>query len=61
MYGSENLTLNRSERRGIETTEMRFLDEVSEYTLTDHARNTTIHNTLQVYAVEERVQDYKNK
>jgi hypothetical protein len=48
LYGSENLALSRSEGRKIETAEMRFL-----------RRNTTIHNVFVVYALEERIQDYK--
>jgi hypothetical protein len=60
MYGSEYWVLNRSERRETETAEMHFLRSVSEYTLTDHVRSTTL-NALQIYSLEERLQDYKNK
>jgi hypothetical protein len=49
MYGSENLALNRSELRKTDTAEMRFLRHISGYTSTDHVRNTTVLNTLQIY------------
>jgi hypothetical protein len=35
IYGSENWSLNRSDRRKIEATEMRFLRLVAGYTLWD--------------------------
>jgi hypothetical protein len=54
VYGSENLALHKSESREIKTAEMRFLGEVPDYTLTDHARNT-IHNALWICPVGERV------
>jgi hypothetical protein len=61
VYGSENWALNRSEGRVPGTAEMRFLRRVSGYQFTDHARNTTIHNALQIHASEERIRDYNNK
>lgn len=48
VYGSEDQTLNRSERRKIETAEMSFLRHISGYTLTDHVCRATICNTLQI-------------
>jgi hypothetical protein len=35
MYGSENWSLNRSDKRKIEAAEMRFLRPMAEYTLLD--------------------------
>ena len=35
MYGSENWSLNRSDKRKIETAEIRFLKPMAEYTLLD--------------------------
>jgi hypothetical protein len=49
VYGSEDWTLNRSERRKIETAGMSFLRHVSGYTLTDHVH---ICNVLQTDALE---------
>jgi hypothetical protein len=56
MYGTENWALNRSERKKIETAGMRFVRHLSGYTLTNHARSTTISNALKIYALEERNQ-----
>jgi hypothetical protein len=62
MYGHENWALNRSEMREIETAEMRILKWcVPGCTLTDHVCNTTIRNSLQVYALKDRIQVYRNK
>jgi hypothetical protein len=49
VFGSENSSLNRSERREIETAEICFPTRVSGYALTDHVRKT-ICNVLQTYA-----------
>ena len=35
MYGSENWSLNQSDKRKIETAEMRFLKPIAEYKLLD--------------------------
>jgi hypothetical protein len=43
----------------IETTEMLFLRRTSGYAITDHVRNMTIRNTLQMYAFEGTIQDDK--
>jgi hypothetical protein len=51
--------LNRSERRKIETAEMRFLRRVSGYTITDQVRSRAIRNALQIHALEGRIQDLK--
>jgi hypothetical protein len=58
VFGSENSTLNVSERRETETAEICFSTHVSGYALTDHVRNT-IRNALQIYALEERIQGHK--
>jgi hypothetical protein len=56
----ENWTLNNSERRRIETAEMRFLRRVSGCTFTNHVCNTTVLSALQMYVLKERIQDYRN-
>jgi hypothetical protein len=60
MHGSENWALNRSGSMKIETAEMRFSKRASGYTLTYHVHNAAIRNTFQIYALEKRIQDYKN-
>jgi hypothetical protein len=61
VFGSENSALNRYDRRKIETAEMHFSRRVAGFKLADHVRNTTIRYALPMYALEEIVQDYKNK
>jgi hypothetical protein len=46
IYGSEEWVLNRSDRMNIETAEMRFIRSV--HVCSDHVRNTTICNALQI-------------
>ena len=41
MYGSENWSLNRSDKRKIEAAEMRFLRPMAGYTLWDKKEVTT--------------------
>jgi hypothetical protein len=50
------MEVNRSEKRKTETAEMCFSRLVSGYTLTDHVRNI-----LQIYALKERIEDYRNE
>jgi hypothetical protein len=57
----ETWARNRSERKKTETAEMPFLRLISGYKIRGHVRNTTIHNALQIYALGERIQDYKRK
>jgi hypothetical protein len=61
VYGIENWVLNKSERRTIETPEISFIRHISGYAFTDRVRNTAVSNALQMYALEERIADYKNK
>lgn len=44
VFGSENSSLNRSERREIETAEICFPTRVSGYALTDHVHSATVRN-----------------
>jgi hypothetical protein len=54
--------LRKKDVRIIETSQVSFLRLVSGYTTcTDYVRNMIIHNALQMYALEERIQDCKNK
>ena len=45
MYGSENWSLNRSDKRKIEAAEMRFLRPMAGYTLWDRKRSSDIENS----------------
>jgi hypothetical protein len=60
VFGSENSALNRSEGKENETSEICFLRRVSGYRLMNYVCKT-IRNALQTYALEERIEGYKNK
>jgi hypothetical protein len=51
--------LNKCERRKIKTAEMRFLMRVYVYARTDHVRNTTVRNALQIYAWSKKPRPQK--
>ena len=55
MYGSENLSLNRSHKRKIEATEMRFLRPMTGYTLWDKQRSTDIREQLGIFNINDKV------
>lgn len=60
MCRSESLALDRSQTRKTKAAGMSFLRHIPGYTLTDHVHSMIIHNALQIYALEESAQDYKN-
>jgi hypothetical protein len=60
MYGSENWALNSSERSKIEIINALFKVYLWIYT-NRQVHNMTMCNALQIYSLEERIQDYKNK
>ena len=49
MYGSENWSLNRSDKRKIENAEMRFLGPMAGYTLWDKKRSSDIREQLAIF------------
>ena len=61
MYGSENWALNRSERRRIETNEMKFLRRVAGLNLLDQVSNNDIRNSLEIFNLNERIIDNKER
>lgn len=58
-YGCENWTLNRNNKRKLESSEMKFLRSVAGLTLLDKQKNVDIRNRLQIYNLYERVQAQK--
>lgn len=56
-YACENWTLNRSDRRKIETAEMKFLRSVAGYTLFDKKHNEDIRTELKIFNVKDRIND----
>ena len=61
MYGSENWALNRSERRRIETNEMKFLRRVAGLNLLVQVSNNDIRNSLEIFNLNERIIDNKER
>ena len=59
-YACEKWTLNRSDRRKIETAEMKFLRSVAGYTLFDKKHNEDIRTELQIYNVKDRINDTRS-
>ena len=55
MYGSENWSINRSGKRKIETSEMRFLRPMGGYTLWDKKEK------LDIFNINNKLTQYKIK
>jgi hypothetical protein len=58
-YASENWTINRSDKKKIESAEMKFLRSVAGYTLLDQKRSTDIRSELKIFNLTERIQKQK--
>ena len=48
MYGSENWSLKRSDKRTVEAAEMRFLRPTAGYTLLDKKRSSDIREYMEI-------------
>ena len=53
MYGSENWSLNRSDKRKIEAAEMRFLRPMAGYKLWDNKKSSDIREQLGIFNVND--------
>jgi hypothetical protein len=58
-YASENWTINRSDKKKIESAEMKFLRLVAGYTLLDQKRSTDIRLELKIFNLTERIEKQK--
>ena len=58
MYGSENWSLNRSDKRKIEAAEMRYLRPMAGYTLWDKKRSSDIREQLGIFNINEKLTQY---
>jgi hypothetical protein len=58
-YASENWTINRSDKKKIESAEMKFLRLVAGYTLLDQNRSTDIRSELKILNLTERIEKQK--
>jgi hypothetical protein len=61
LYGCETWVLNRSDKRKIETAEMRFLRHVAGYTRRDEISNSSIRSELQIFDINDKITDKKKK
>ena len=59
MSGSENWSLNRSDKRKIEAVEMRFLRPMAGYTLLDKQRSRHIREQLGIFNINDKLTQYK--
>jgi hypothetical protein len=58
-YASENWTLNRSDKKKIESAEMKSLCSVAGYTLLDQKRSTDISSELKILNFINRIENQK--
>jgi hypothetical protein len=58
-YASENWTINRSDKKKIESAEVTFLCLVAGYTLPDQKRSTDIRSKLKIFNLTERTENQK--
>ena len=59
LYGSENCTLTASQRRRIETAEIKLLRPLAGYTLQDHKTNDFIRRELRITGILDRIDEYR--
>ena len=59
MYGIENWSLNRSDKRKIDAAEMRFLRPMAGYTLLDKERSSDIREQLRIFNINDKLTKYK--
>jgi hypothetical protein len=58
-YASENWTISRSDKKKIESAEMKFLRSVAGYTLLDKKRSTDIRSVLKIFNLTDRIEKQK--
>ena len=59
VYGSENWSLNRSDKRKTEAAEMRFIRPIAGYTLWDKKRSSDIREQLGIFNINDKLTKYK--
>jgi hypothetical protein len=58
-YASESWTINRSDKKKIQSVEMKFLRSVAGCTLLDQKRSTNIRSELKIFNLTERIENQK--
>jgi hypothetical protein len=61
LYGSEHWTLTVSQRRRIESAEMKLFRPLAGYTLYDHKTNNSIPQELRIASILDKIDEYRNK
>jgi hypothetical protein len=61
LYGCETWALNRSDKRKIETAEMRFSRHVAGYTRRDEISDLTIRRELQIFNTNDKIKGKKKE
>jgi hypothetical protein len=59
LYGSENWTLTASQRRRIETAEMKLLRPLAGHTFNDHKTNNSLRRELQTECILDKIDEYR--
>ena len=59
MYGSENWSINRSDKRKTEAAEMRFWRPMAVHTLLDKKRSSDIREQLDIFLINDKLTQYK--
>ncbi|KAJ4431530.1 hypothetical protein ANN_20128, partial [Periplaneta americana] len=60
LYGSETWSSTKGQLRRIEAAEMRLLRPLAGYTLYDHKRNPDIRTELNIIAITDTIESYRN-
>lgn len=60
LYGSETWSLTKGQLRRIEAAKMRLLRPLAGYTLYDHKRNSDIRTELNITAITDTIESYRN-
>ena len=58
-YGCETWTTRTRDRQRIQAAEMKFLRQTKGCTLLDHIRNNDIRRDLNIYNINDKIQQYK--
>jgi hypothetical protein len=59
MYGSEAWTIKKKDISRIQSAEMKFLRSVKGCTRMDHIRNEEIRTDLEMYAIQDKITEYR--
>jgi hypothetical protein len=59
MYGSEARTIKKRDISRIQSAEMKFLRSVKGCTRMDHVRNEEIRTELDMYAIQDKITEYR--